>query len=229
MRVLSEFAHTLARRYEISDVLYRLADHMVEILDLAGAGVSVGDEDGRLRPVTPINDLTRHLEAKEEEYQEGPCVDAFQDGRVVVEQIGDEQRGRWPRWSKEAEKLGVLNVAGIPMRIGDEVLGAVNLYRTDERPWTDAELTAAQVLTDMATSYLLGASELERHRRTTEQLQAALESRVVIEQAKGILAAERNIDVDKAFELLRAHARRRRVAVKVVAEAVVQLGLRPPP
>ena len=228
LRALSDFAHTLARRYEIADVLYRLAEHMVEILDLAGAGVSVRDEEGRLRPVTPINDLTRHLEGREEEFQEGPCVDAFHKGEVVVSTNKDDVAARWPRWAIEAQRFGVEAVAGIPMGIDEETVGAVNLYRTRARPWTDAEVTSAKVLTDMATSYLMGASEIDRHRRTAEQLEEALDSRIVIEQAKGVLAAERNIDVDKAFDALRAHARARRVPVRVVAEAVVNLGLRPP-
>jgi AmiR/NasT family two-component response regulator len=113
------------------------------------------------------------------------------------------------------------------MRLDDEVLGAMNIYSAEPRLWTDDEIATAQVLADMATSYLVNASELEKSRRTSEQLQEALQSRVVIEQAKGILSAERRISMDEAFETLRRHARNHNANLRAVADAVVNLGLRP--
>lgn len=226
LRVLSDFAASLARRYDISEVLFRLADRVVEILDLVGAGVSVKDEQGLLRPVTPANELTAQLEGTEEERQEGPCVDAFHAGELVVARVADAI-DRWPAWSEHALQKGVIHVAGVPLKADTEVLGAMNIYSGRDEPFSDAELQVAQLLGDMAAGYIIGASALEQSRRTAEQLQQALDSRIIIEQAKGVLAGERDISVDEAFRLLRRHARTKGVPLHTVSEAVVRLGLRP--
>jgi GAF domain-containing protein len=227
-RVLSEFAHTLANRYEVSEVLYRLAEHVVEILGVEGTGVSVVDEDGQLRPVTGINELTTRLEAAEEQLQEGPCVDAFRDGEIVVVDDLDDFAQRWPRWNSEARARGVQAVLGVPLRVREESLGAINIYSEERRSWSQHEIRIARVLSDMAASYVANASDLQQSRRTSEQLREALESRAVIEQAKGILASEGGYGVDHAFQVLRAHSRRHGASLRSVSHAVVNLGLRPP-
>jgi GAF domain-containing protein len=226
--VLSEFAHTLTSRFDVSEVLYRLAEHVIEILRVEGAGVSVVDEDGKLRPVTAPNELTRKLEACEEEHQQGPCVDAFRDCTVVVvPNLLDGCDEKWPDWCREADSLGVRAVLGVPLRVQDQSLGAMNIYNSEPRDWRDSEVRVAQVLCDMAASYVSNASDLDQARRTTEQLQEALESRIIVEQAKGALAAEQRISVDEAFHILRDHSRRHGASLRSVAEAVVNLGLRP--
>lgn len=226
LRVLSEFARTLVVHYEISEVLYQLADRTTELLGVAGAGVCLGEE-GHLRFVTGVNEATVRVEQAQERVQEGVCVEAFQTGKPVavpdLALIGD----KWTDFRAEARSVGVSAVVGIPMRLDDEVLGAVNIYATEARQWSDDDIATAQVLADMATSYLVNASELEKSRRTAEQLQEALQSRIVIEQAKGVLSAERRIPIDEAFEALRAHARSHSANLRAVAEAVVNLGLRP--
>lgn len=226
-RVLSEFAHTLASRFEVSEVLYRLAEHVIEILDVSGCGVSVVDEEGKLRPVTAINELTRLLEATEEAHQEGPCVDAFQDGNVVVVPRLADQAEKWPAWSKQANELGIHAVLGVPLCVNEQPLGAMNLYSDEEREWPEAEIRIAKVLCDMAASYVVNASELDEARRVAEQLREALDSRIVIEQAKGVIAAEQHITVEEAFVVLRTHARSHGASLRSVAQGVVQLGLRP--
>jgi GAF domain-containing protein len=227
LRVLSEFAGTLAGRFEVSEVLFRLTEHVVEILGVAGAGVSVTDEEGRLRRVTAINELTAALESVEEDHQEGPCIDAFRDGTVVVVPRLDRESEKWPEWSAAARQHGIHAVVGVPLRVNDDSLGAMNIYSLDEREWREDEVRAAQVLADMAASYVANASDLEQSRRTAEQLQDALDSRIIIEQAKGALAAEGRISVDEAFDILRDHARTHGATLRAVASAVVDLGLRP--
>lgn len=225
---LAEFAGTLTGRYEVAEVLYRLVEHVMNILGVAGCGVSVTDEEGRLRPVTGVNELTTELEGVEEEHQEGPCVDAFERGElVVVEDLAGE--GKWPRWSGEAARHGVGAVLGVPLKAFDRTIGAMNIYATGIRRWQKVEIQVAQTLTNMAASYVVNASELEQSRRTAEQLQGALDSRVIIEQAKGVLASEMNLSVDEAFEVLRRHSQRRGVSLRAVADAVVNLELRPSP
>jgi len=228
LEVLSGFARTLTGRFEVSEVLYRLAENVVAILKVAGAGVSVVDDRGRLRPVTTINELTAQLETVEEEGQEGPCVDSFQRGEVIRVPRLDERAHEWPEWSAEAKRHGVKAVLGIPLRVEGVSIGAMNVYATEPREWGDGEVRAAQVLTDIAAGYVANASDLEQSRRTTEQLREALESRIIIEQAKGMLASEYQISVDQAFAVLRTHSRRHGATLRVVADGVVNLGLRPP-
>jgi GAF domain-containing protein len=226
LRMLSEFARTLVVRYEIADVLYELAARTTTLLDVAGAGVSLRDE-GRLRFVTGIDEATVRVEQGQERLQQGVCVEAFTSGKPVtvpnLADIGD----RWAEFRDEARAVGFAAVLGIPMCLDHDVLGAVNIYSAQPRDWSDDDIATAQVLADMATSYLVNASELEKSRRTAEQLQEALQSRVVIEQAKGILSAERKMSLDDAFNALRDHARNHNANLRAVAEAVVNLGLRP--
>ena len=226
LRVLSEFTRTLVVRYEIADVLYELAGRTTALLDVAGAGVSLGDQ-GRLRFVTGVNEATVRVEQTQERAQQGVCVEAFKSGKPVSVPDLAELDERWEEFRNEAQAVGLGAVLAIPMRLDDEVLGAMNIYSAEPRLWTDDEIATAQVLADMATSYLVNASELEKSRRTSEQLQEALQSRVVIEQAKGILSAERRISMDEAFETLRRHARNHNANLRAVADAVVNLGLRP--
>ncbi len=202
LRTLSEFARTLVVRYEIVDVLYALAERTTALLDVAGAGVSLVDGD-RLRFVTGVNEATVQVEQTQERIQEGVCVDAWKSGKVVTVPVLPPPDGSWAEFVENARAAGFAAVAGIPMRLDDEVLGAVNVYSAEPRPWSDDDIATAQVLADMATIYLVNASELEKSRRTTEQLQEALQTRIVIEQAKGILSAERKMSMDKAFETLR--------------------------
>jgi GAF domain-containing protein len=226
---LSEFARTLAGRFETSEVLYRLAEQALDIFAVAGAGVSVRDAQGRLRPVTGINELTTGLEAAQERFQQGPCVDAFRDDRnVVVDDlaaVGD----RWPQWNREARRHQVQAVLGVPLRVREESLGALDLYSAHPRQWRESDIRLARVLCDMTASYLANASDLLDSQRTSEQLRGALASRVVIEQAKGIIAAELQCSVDEAFAVLRAHSRAHGANLRSVADAVVRLGLRPAP
>jgi len=227
-KVLSEFAHTLANRYEVSEVLYRLAEHIADLLGAVGTGVALTDTEGKLRPVTGLNELTTRLEATQEQFQEGPCVDAFTHGKVVRVPDLSMEAASWPRWSLEARQQNVEAVLGLPIRVREESLGAVNIYSSKPREWHDAEVSLAQVLTDMAASYVANASDLAHSRRTSEQLREALESRIVIEQAKGVLANELGRTVDEAFAILRQHARSNGASLRELAHAVVHLGLRPP-
>lgn len=226
-RVLSELAATLTSPVEVSEVFYRVAEHVIELLQVSGAGVSVVDAAGRLRPVTGLNRLIVELEATEEQFQEGACVDALRTRDVVAVPDLESEAGRWPRWVAECKRHGVQSVMGVPMIVRDEPIGAVNIYSKERRDWTPSDIRLARAVTDLTGSHLANASELEASRRTAEQLQEALDSRVVIEQAKGMLASELSCTVDQAFEVLRRHARNHGATLRSVAHAVVHLGLRP--
>jgi AmiR/NasT family two-component response regulator len=118
-------------------------------------------------------------------------------------------------------------VLGIPLSTNDQALGAMNIYSLTERDWHPSDVRVARVLCDMAASYVVNASELDQARRTAEQLQEALESRIIIEQAKGVIANEQRITVEEAFVILRRHSRRQGASLRAVSQAVVELGLRP--
>ncbi len=225
---LSQFARSLAAGFEVDEVLQDLARQVTKVLGLAGAGVSLAD-DSTIRFATALDEVTMAVERIQEDLQEGPCVDAHRGGEpVLVADLRDDP-GHWPVFAGRAIALGVVAVAAIPMRLDDTRLGALNLYTTSRRDWSDDDVTAAQVLADVATGYVAHASELDRSRRVAAQLQEALASRVIIEQAKGMLAAERHISVDEAFEVIRGHARSRGAPLRAVAAAIVNLGLRPLP
>jgi transcriptional regulator with GAF, ATPase, and Fis domain len=223
---LSEFARTLVKRFAISDVLDDLAQRVTLVLGIAGAGVSLREGD-RLRFVTAVDERTTNLERIQEREQAGPCIDAWRSGEVVTVADLRATAGAWRAYGQAARAAGIVAVAGVPMSVERTVIGALDLYDARVNEWDRDDLAAARVLADMATSYVVNASELDRQRRTTEQLQEALDSRIVIEQAKGIIAAERGVSVDEAFEVLRRHARSRNTHLRAVADAVVNLGLRP--
>jgi GAF domain-containing protein len=176
--------------------------------------------------VTGRNEQSVRIEQTQEQTQSGVCVEAFTSGEVVT--VADlELESRWPEFRSVAREVGVRATAAVPMRLGGEALGALNLYDDKPRQWTEHDMSTATVLADMATSYLVNASEIAESRRRAEQLEEALETRIIIEQAKGVLANERKVSVDQAFEILRRHARTHQAGLRTVADAVVNLGLRP--
>jgi len=225
VRALSDFARTLAGEFAVSDVLHDLAERVTEVLGVPGAGVSLAG-GGRVRFVAAIDEMAAAIERVQEETQEGPGVDAYRAGKLVLVADLCDAPGRWPAFAARARELGIVAVAGIPMHWNRTPLGTLDMYATARRDWSAAEVDMAQVLANMATCYIAHASELERSRRTVEQLQEALESRIVIEQAKGMLAAERGISVNEAFELIRGHARSHSASLRAVGEGIVNLGLR---
>jgi GAF domain-containing protein len=224
--VLTRFSRTLAGRYDVSDVLHELGGAVAEVLSAAGAGVSLGDGEGQLRFATATSELVAEVEQVQQDAQQGPCYSAYttNEARFVPDL---NEVTEWPQLADAARRAGLISVAGIPMAFDGRPVGSLNVYDDRVRDWSDADIVSAQVLADIATGYVVHASELDRARRVNEQLEEALDSRVVIEQAKGILAGERGITVDQSFAILRDHARRRNVPVRSIAQAVVELGLRP--
>lgn len=223
---LSAFARTMAQKFEITDVLYDLTERVAEVIGLPSAGVSLL-QDGTLRHAISLNATGAAIEVAQEKSQRGPCVDAARTMDVVTVTDLRAEPDRWPEVNRAARASGIFAVAGIPFSSGHKILGALNLYDTSPRQWSDTDLAQAGVLADMATSYVVHASQLQRERRTNEQLQQALDSRVVIEQAKGILANHHGVTVDQAFDRLRAHARSNNAPIRAVADAIINLDLRP--
>ena len=224
LQTLSRFAVVLPARYDLEVSLSELAESVTAVLGLSGSGVTMA-EDGRLRFVTAVSQASGELERNQEQHQAGPCRDAYETGEVV--RVTDVRREpqRWPQFALAAAGLGVAGVAGIPMRLADVIIGALSLYSPEPRQWSDGDIAVASVLADVATSYVVNASKLRQQEQLSEQLQEALESRVVIEQAKGITAYKNAISVDQAYQRMRGHARNNNASLRMVAEAIVAVGL----
>jgi GAF domain-containing protein len=225
LQTLSRFAVVLPAYYDLEAALSELTESLTAVLGLSGSGVTMAD-NGRLRFVTAVSEASGELERIQEEEQAGPCRDAFDSGEVVRVYDVRAESARWPEFAATATRLSVAGVAGIPMRLADQIIGALNLYSAEPRGWSEEDIAVAAVLADVATSYVVNASKLRQLEQLSEQLQHALESRVVIEQAKGITAEQNSVTVDQAYERMRTHARNNNAALRVVAEAIVAVGLR---
>ena len=224
LQTLSRFAVVLPAHYDLEAALSELTESVTAVLGLSGSGVTMAEE-GRLHFVTAVSEASGELERNQEQQQAGPCRDAYDTGEVVRVSDVRQESARWPEFAETAARVGVAGVAGIPMRLADQIIGALNLYSPKPREWSDEDITVARVLADVATSYVVNASKLRQQEQLTEQLQEALESRVVIEQAKGITASKHSITIDQADELMRRHARKNNASMRVVAEAIVSVGL----
>jgi GAF domain-containing protein len=224
LHTLSRFARVLPAQYDLELALAELTESVAAVLGLVGSGVTMA-EDGRLRFVTAVSQASGELERIQEEQQAGPCQDAYDSGDVVWVPDVRVETTRWPEFAAAATRLGVAGVAGIPMRLSNQIIGALNLYSSTPREWSEEDLAAATVLADVATSYVINASKIRQQQQLSEQLQQALESRVVIEQAKGITAHQHSVTVDEAFHLMRGHARNNNASIRAVAQAIVAVGL----
>lgn len=225
LKTVATFSGQLLEPYDVDAVLGDLMRSFVAIFGLAGAGVGLAEDDS-LHATTGVPEQISELELIQQQHQIGPCVEAFRGGRAVVVADLSAYADRWPAYCRTAARLGMSTVVGLPLQLSGNQVGAVNLYSAEHRAWPAEDLEAAQVLADMVTSYLVNASKLRQQEQLAEQLQQALDSRTVIEQAKGVVAESRGLAVDEAFELIRRHARNHHVTVRAVSEAIVELGLR---
>jgi len=223
---LKRFALMLVTDYPVSDALHDFAGAAAAILGIHGVGISLFKE-GRLSFATAsLEDITA-LEKAQEGAQVGPCVDAYRGATSVLVADVSLCADQWPALARVAASQGIVAVGAVPLSINVHHLGTLDLYDTRRRDWTADEAEVAELLAALAAGYLANASLLGHARTTADQLQDALDSRVVIEQAKGLIAGERSISLDDSFKVLRAHARNRGAPMREVASAVVHLGLRP--
>ncbi|MCM6775320.1 GAF and ANTAR domain-containing protein [Nocardia sp. CDC159] len=211
--------------YGRSGVLLQLMGTATEVLGLSGAAVTL-IEDGHCEVAGATPDGFREVEAAQRDCERGPGMEALRRGESVAVEDVREHRGRWPEYATAAARHGISAVAEIPMQLGDIQVGALGLFAPRPRHWTEGELSVGRLLAGMAAGHLLTADKLQRQQRLTDQLQHALTSRIVVEQAKGVIAGAQRITPEAAYELIRGHARRRRVGVHEVARAIVELGLR---
>jgi GAF domain-containing protein len=220
-RAFVRLADTLASDFDIVDFLYGLSADSVEILRAEAAGVMLADVRGALRLIASSDERMRLLELFELQGAQGPpCLDAFSFGRAVQASAADS-RARWPVFAIRASGEGFQVMCAVPLRVRAQVIGALNLFRGSDEPFTGTEMEIAQAMAEMAAIGLIQERALRERNLLTEQLQAALNSRVVIEQAKGMLAEYLTITVDDAFTLLRSYARDHNRKLSEIASDVV--------
>jgi len=215
-----ELTDTMIADFDIIDFLHVLTGRSVELLDVSAAGLLLADPRGELRVVAASSEAARLLELFQLQSDQGPCLDCFRSGRsVAVADLGADHR--WPRFAAAAGQAGFCAVQALPMRLRDQVIGALNLFRETAGPFDAEVMRVGQALADVATIGLLQERSVRRKETLNEQLQTALNSRVIIEQAKGKLAERLGIDVNQAFALLRDQARNRNQRLSDLARAFV--------
>jgi GAF domain-containing protein len=220
-RTFVELVDTLVEDFDVVEVLTVLANRCVEVLNVGAAGLMLVAPEGDLRVMASSSEAMRVLELFELQSEEGPCLDCYRSGQAVVNQDLATINGRWPRFAAEAMAAGFHSVHALPMRLRGSVIGALNLFHVEVGEMRQADVDAAQALTDVATIAILQHRAAHDAQVLNEQLNNALNSRVVIEQAKGVVAERRSLDMDKAFEALRHHARNHNLRLADVAQGVV--------
>jgi GAF domain-containing protein len=215
-----ELTDTMVADFDLIDFLHVLTSRSVELLDVSAAGLLLADPRGELRVVAASSEAARVLELFQLQSDQGPCLDCFRAGRpVAAADLGADER--WPQFAAAARQAGFRAVQALPMRLRDQVIGALNLFRNAPGVFDAEVVHIGQALADVATISMLHERSMRRTDTLNEQLQTALNSRVVIEQAKGKLAERLGIDVDQAFALLRDQARNGNQRLSDVARGFV--------
>jgi GAF domain-containing protein len=215
-----EVADTLVDEFDLVDFLHTVSVHAAEVTNSSAVGVMLADRDG-LRPMAASSEDARLLELFQAQHAEGPCLECHRTGREVSDIRLDESRDRWPVFAPQALELGFTTAHCFPLRLRSEVIGALNVFRIQDTFLGADERRVARALADIATIGLMQERAIRRAEELTEQLQFALNSRVLIEQAKGAVARSLGVPVDEAFAVLRAHARRNHLRLTDLARAVV--------
>jgi len=227
VKALVEMADTLVDDYDIIDVLTGLAERCVNLLGVSAAGVMLTSPDGDLRVVASSSEAMRVLELFELQAQQGPCLDAFRTGEAVEHENLSPGSGRWPQFSSVAFQAGFRSVCALPLRLRDVTIGGLNLFNAETTPIDERDLIVARALADLAAISVLQHRATTESQRLNEQLAHALTSRVLIEQAKGVIAERANCDLAEAFSRLRNYARSNNRRLTDIAQAAIDRTLDP--
>ena len=217
-----ELTDTMVAGFDVLDFLHVLTDRSVQLLDVSAAGLLLADPRGELRVVAASSEAARLLELFQLQNDEGPCLDCFRSGQPITVTDLAAAAQRWPRFAGAALESGFVAVQALPMRLRDQVIGALNLFRATSGPIDSVGMRVGQAMADVATISLLQERNMRHTDALNEQLQTALNSRVTIEQAKGKLAERLGLDMSEAFIVLRDHSRSHNRRLSDVARAFVE-------
>jgi hypothetical protein len=215
-------ADTLVADYDVVELAQQLIDSSMTLLPIAAAGIVLADIQGELRVFASSSEQTRLLELLQLEADVGPCLLAYRTGKaVLVDDLGVDSQ-RWPAFAERAAEYNYRSVSALPLRLRDERVGALNLFRTEAGALSSTDVAIGQALADVAAIGILHQRILTHSEVVNQQLQAALNTRVIIEQAKGVIAERGSVDMDVAFGLLRSYARSTQQRLADLARAVVE-------
>jgi hypothetical protein len=223
-KVITAFVHLsneLVDDYDIIDTLTTLTASCADLLDVASAGLLLADANGVLHLVASSSERTRDLELFQLQREEGPCLDCFHLGKAVVSAGLPDMAQRWPVFSQAAKRWGFQSVHALPMRLREHALGAIGLFNEGVGHLDEADLALAQALVHVACVAIVNDKNASDRATVNTQLQHALNSRVVLEQAKGVIAASGGLEMDVAFVVLRRYARDHGRRLSDVAAEVV--------
>jgi GAF domain-containing protein len=220
-RTFIELADTLVTDYDVIDFMSILVERCAELLECTEVALALVNPQGQLQPLASTTERVRVLELIEIQNHEGPCLDCFLSGAPVVNQRLDQSEIRWPSFTPRVRAEGFVIVHAIPLRLRDNTIGAMNIFNAELREITPLELSLAQALADAATIGVLHERAVSQGTLLAHQLQVALSSRIVIEQAKGIVAERLRLDMDHSFDVIRRYSRNKRARLGEVATAIV--------
>ena len=216
-----ELADTLVEEFDLIDFLHVLVERTVALVDADAGGIMLADQRGGLEVMVASSHAAQLVELFELQQQEGPCLEAFRTGQPVTKIDVAEMQAAWPTFTPQLVKCGFCSAQAIPMRLRNEVIGALNVFRVSPGALSDDDMKLGRALADVATVGILQQRILSARDLLAEQLQGALNSRVVIEQAKGVLAGTSGLSVDQAFVLMRTHARSSGAHLRDVANDII--------
>jgi len=226
-RTFVELADTLVADFDLIDFMSVLVERCAELLDSAEVGLALAAARGELRVMASSSERMRALELIEVQNDQGPCRDCVRTGEQVLNQRLDGAEDRWPRFAPEAREAGFHMVHALPLRLRSNVIGAMNIFSAELRELSPQDVNLTQALADVATIGILQERAVKHGTDLADQLQGALNSRVLLEQAKGVVAERRQVGMDEAFALLRSYARNNRKQLSAVARAIIDHSLAP--
>lgn len=221
LRAFVELADTLVDDYDIADVLHQLVQTCVDVLGAAAAGLMLSDQRGSLQVLASSSEQTRLLELFQLQTNRGPCLDCFRTGEPVLVPDVTEETGRWPQFAPRAAEEGFLSVHAVPLRLRRQTIGALNLFGRERGSLSEQDLRVGRALADTATIGILQERAIRQGEVLTEQLQTALNNRITIEQAKGVLAHAGGLEMGDAFEQLRSYSRSNSTKISEIAHLLV--------
>ncbi|MFF3987929.1 ANTAR domain-containing protein [Streptomyces sp. NPDC001797] len=223
VEIFVEVADSLVEDFDVIDLLQRLSARCVELLDVSAAGILLADAHGELQIIAASDEHTRLLELFALQHDQGPCVECYRTGtaRTNIDLTQPEATVGWPRFAARARETGYAATHAVPLRLRNRIVGALNLFQSTPQRLGYDDIALAQALADVATIAILQQRTLEQSHVENSQLETALTSRILVEQAKGVLAERWNTSVDDAFEVFRSYARSRRMRLSELATRII--------
>jgi GAF domain-containing protein len=221
-RTFVELADTLVADFDLIEFLSMLADRCIELLGAVEVGLLLADPGGGLQVLASSTERMRMTELLEVQYSEGPCFECFHLGQPVLNQQLEAADRRWPRFAPLARESGFVMVHAVPLRLRNVVIGAMNVFDTAPHEIASTESNLIRAFADAATIGILQERTVKQQSDLSAQLQGALNSRVAVEQAKGIVAERLKVDMETAFAMVRNHARSNNTQLSAVARALIE-------